>query len=156
MTERWSAGVLQYAEMGYWQPDYVPKPTDLLVRRHRGFDRQHVVVDDRRPVERSRRPVGQKIERGGRRLYPRGLRHVAQRIVGPADEVVRERGILGLPPELFVARVVLFRGRMSVEELIERVLRRSRAKPTGACGERTFAADDLLFRVGRNVVRALA
>ena len=30
MTERWSAGVLHYAEMGYWQPDYVPKPTDLL------------------------------------------------------------------------------------------------------------------------------
>jgi ribulose-bisphosphate carboxylase large chain len=30
MTERWSAGVLQYAEMGYWQPDYVPKPTDIL------------------------------------------------------------------------------------------------------------------------------
>ena len=30
MTERWSAGVLHYAEMGYWQPDYVPRPTDLL------------------------------------------------------------------------------------------------------------------------------
>ncbi len=30
MTERWSAGVLHYAEMGYWQPDYVPKPTDML------------------------------------------------------------------------------------------------------------------------------
>jgi ribulose-bisphosphate carboxylase large chain len=30
MTERWSAGVLHYAEMGYWQPDYVPKPTDVL------------------------------------------------------------------------------------------------------------------------------
>ncbi len=27
---RWSAGVLQYAEMGYWQPDYEPKPTDIL------------------------------------------------------------------------------------------------------------------------------
>jgi hypothetical protein len=24
MTDRWSAGVLHYAEMGYWQPDYVP------------------------------------------------------------------------------------------------------------------------------------
>ena len=22
MAQRWSAGVLQYAEMGYWQPDY--------------------------------------------------------------------------------------------------------------------------------------
>ena len=30
MTQRWSAGVLQYAEMGYWQPDYEPKPTDVL------------------------------------------------------------------------------------------------------------------------------
>jgi ribulose-bisphosphate carboxylase large chain len=28
--QRWSAGVLQYAEMGYWQPDYEPKPTDIL------------------------------------------------------------------------------------------------------------------------------
>jgi ribulose-bisphosphate carboxylase large chain len=30
MAERWTAGVLQYAEMGYWQPDYEPKPTDVL------------------------------------------------------------------------------------------------------------------------------
>src|SRR5579871_6460270 len=30
MAQRWSAGVLQYAEMGYWQPDYEPKDTDLL------------------------------------------------------------------------------------------------------------------------------
>jgi ribulose-bisphosphate carboxylase large chain len=30
MAERWSAGVLQYAEMGYWQPDYEPRPTDIL------------------------------------------------------------------------------------------------------------------------------
>ena len=30
MAQRWSAGVLQYAEMGYWQPDYEPKPTDVL------------------------------------------------------------------------------------------------------------------------------
>ena len=30
MAERWSAGVLQYAEMGYWQPDYEPKATDVL------------------------------------------------------------------------------------------------------------------------------
>ena len=28
--ERWGAGVIPYAEMGYWQPDYVPKPTDIL------------------------------------------------------------------------------------------------------------------------------
>jgi len=30
VTERWSAGVLHYAEMGYWQPDYVPKASDVL------------------------------------------------------------------------------------------------------------------------------
>ncbi len=30
MTNRWNAGVIPYAEMGYWQPDYVPKDTDLL------------------------------------------------------------------------------------------------------------------------------
>jgi len=30
MTSRWTAGVIPYAEMGYWQPDYLPKDTDLL------------------------------------------------------------------------------------------------------------------------------
>src|ERR1700754_4361912 len=30
MTDRWSAGVIPCAEMGYWQPDYEPKDTDLL------------------------------------------------------------------------------------------------------------------------------
>ncbi len=30
MTDRWSAGVIPYAQMGYWNPDYEPKPTDLL------------------------------------------------------------------------------------------------------------------------------
>ncbi|MDQ4116257.1 MAG: form I ribulose bisphosphate carboxylase large subunit [Actinomycetota bacterium] len=30
MSERWNAGVIPYAEMGYWQPDYVPKDTDVL------------------------------------------------------------------------------------------------------------------------------
>src|ERR1700746_2542885 len=30
MTDRWSAGVLHYAEMGYWQRDYVPNPPALL------------------------------------------------------------------------------------------------------------------------------
>ena len=28
--ERWSAGVIPYAQMGYWQPDYTPKDTDVL------------------------------------------------------------------------------------------------------------------------------
>src|SRR5260370_38135973 len=30
MTDRWAAGVIPYAEMGYWEPDYEPKPTDVL------------------------------------------------------------------------------------------------------------------------------
>jgi ribulose-bisphosphate carboxylase large chain len=29
-TNRWAAGVIPYADMGYWQPDYEPKPTDVL------------------------------------------------------------------------------------------------------------------------------
>ena len=29
-AERWNAGVLPYAQMGYYEPDYVPKPTDVL------------------------------------------------------------------------------------------------------------------------------
>ena len=27
---RWNAGVIPYAQMGYWAPDYVPKDTDVL------------------------------------------------------------------------------------------------------------------------------
>ena len=30
MGDRWNAGVIPYAEMGYWQPDYEPKDTDVL------------------------------------------------------------------------------------------------------------------------------
>jgi ribulose-bisphosphate carboxylase large chain len=30
MTDRWGAGVIPYAEMGYWQPDYEPQPADVL------------------------------------------------------------------------------------------------------------------------------
>ncbi|GAA1666673.1 form I ribulose bisphosphate carboxylase large subunit [Fodinicola feengrottensis] len=30
MSDRWNAGVIPYAEMGYWQPDYQPKPSDIL------------------------------------------------------------------------------------------------------------------------------
>jgi ribulose-bisphosphate carboxylase large chain len=29
-SARWSAGVLPYAQMGYWDPDYQPKDTDVL------------------------------------------------------------------------------------------------------------------------------
>ena len=28
--KRWGAGVIPYAKMGYWNPDYVPKDTDIL------------------------------------------------------------------------------------------------------------------------------
>src|ERR1700712_5739541 len=28
--DRWTSGVTPYAEMGYWQPDYEPKETDIL------------------------------------------------------------------------------------------------------------------------------
>jgi ribulose-bisphosphate carboxylase large chain len=30
VTQRWNAGVIPYAEMGYWQPDYEPKDSDVL------------------------------------------------------------------------------------------------------------------------------
>lgn len=29
-SDRWSAGVIPYAEMGYWRPDYQPKDSDIL------------------------------------------------------------------------------------------------------------------------------
>ena len=30
VKSRWGSGVIPYAQMGYWQPDYEPKPTDIL------------------------------------------------------------------------------------------------------------------------------
>ncbi|GAA1279465.1 form I ribulose bisphosphate carboxylase large subunit [Pseudonocardia aurantiaca] len=30
MADRWSAGVIPYAEMGFWEPDYLPKDSDVL------------------------------------------------------------------------------------------------------------------------------
>ena len=30
LAERYRAGVMKYAQMGYWQPDYQPKDTDVL------------------------------------------------------------------------------------------------------------------------------
>ncbi len=29
-ADRWSSGVIPYAQMGYWRPDYIPKDTDIL------------------------------------------------------------------------------------------------------------------------------
>ena len=28
--DRYKAGVMEYRKMGYWEPDYVPKDTDIL------------------------------------------------------------------------------------------------------------------------------
>ncbi|MBA3408755.1 MAG: hypothetical protein H0U06_12015, partial [Solirubrobacterales bacterium] len=28
--DRWASGVTPYAEMGFWDPDYEPKDTDIL------------------------------------------------------------------------------------------------------------------------------
>src|SRR5206468_6222188 len=28
--KRWGAGVIPYAKMGYWEPDYTPKDTDII------------------------------------------------------------------------------------------------------------------------------
>ena len=28
--KRYSAGVMKYAQMGYWEPDYTPKDTDII------------------------------------------------------------------------------------------------------------------------------
>ena len=30
MKERYRSGVLKYRQMGYWEPDYEPKDTDVL------------------------------------------------------------------------------------------------------------------------------
>ena len=30
MKERYRSGVLKYVQMGYWEPDYEPKDTDIL------------------------------------------------------------------------------------------------------------------------------
>ena len=30
MKERYKSGVLKYKQMGYWDPDYEPKDTDIL------------------------------------------------------------------------------------------------------------------------------
>jgi len=30
IRDRWAAGVAPYAQMGYWDPDYEPKDTDIL------------------------------------------------------------------------------------------------------------------------------
>ncbi len=29
-SDRWASGVIPYKQMGYWEPDYEPKPTDVL------------------------------------------------------------------------------------------------------------------------------
>ena len=46
--DRYKAGVLPYKKMGYWQPDYQPKDTDLLVMfritPHAGSDPEEIAA----------------------------------------------------------------------------------------------------------------
>jgi len=37
--QRWTAGVIPYAQMGYYAPDYVPADTDLHRHLDGGVDR---------------------------------------------------------------------------------------------------------------------
>ena len=34
LKERYTSGVLKYRQMGYWEPDYEPKDTDVLAVFH--------------------------------------------------------------------------------------------------------------------------
>ena len=100
--DRYAAGVMKYAQMGYWQPDYEPNDTDVLavfrvtpqegVDPHRGGRRGRGRVLDRhvdgrvdRPPHRARRLPGQGLPRragaGHRRpvLRLHRLRHRAVR-----------------------------------------------------------------------------
>ena len=55
--QRYSAGVLKYAQMGYWDGDYVPKDTDVLALfRITPQDTAFITVYHRRPADLS--PVG--------------------------------------------------------------------------------------------------
>ena len=54
--KRYSAGVLKYKQMGYWQPDYVPKDTDVIamfrITPQEGVDSEEcaaAVAANRRP-----------------------------------------------------------------------------------------------------------
>ena len=46
--DRYKAGVLPYKKMGYWQPDYQPKDTDLLamfrITPHAGSDPEEIAA----------------------------------------------------------------------------------------------------------------
>ena len=43
VKQRYRAGVLPYAQMGYWDADYVPKDTDLLALFR---NKQSINLDD--------------------------------------------------------------------------------------------------------------
>ena len=97
MSHRWNAGVIPYAEMGYWQPDYEPKDTDVLARS--GSTPQPGVP----PEEAGRR--------GGRRVLHG---HLDGRVDRPADglrdlpgQVLRGRAGPGRTraPDQFIAKI---------------------------------------------------
>ena len=45
---RYSAGVMKYREMGYWQPDYVPKDTDVIALFRLQYERATAASTKRR------------------------------------------------------------------------------------------------------------
>ena len=63
---RYKAGVLKYKEMGYWVPDYEPKPTDVIacfrITPQEGVEPDEaaaaVAVSHRPPPGRSSGPIG--------------------------------------------------------------------------------------------------
>ena len=56
--KRYSAGVMKYAQMGYWEPDYTPKDTDIIalfrITPQASRDRQHSDRRRRRAIRRRR------------------------------------------------------------------------------------------------------
>ena len=41
-AERYAAGVMEYKKMGYWEPDYEPKDTDIIAVFRIKIGRAHV------------------------------------------------------------------------------------------------------------------
>ena len=72
---RYAAGVLKYAQMGYWDADYEPKATDLLALFR--ITPQEGVDPDRGRGGRGRRIVHRHLDGGVDRSADR-LRHVSR------------------------------------------------------------------------------
>ena len=94
--QRYSAGVLKYRQMGYWEPDYVPRGHrhDLPVPHHAAGGRGS---------DRGRRRRGRRVEHrhldGGLDRPPHGLRELPRQVLqgragaGPAGRVLRLGGL---------------------------------------------------------------